>query len=281
MRKTVTAALALMICNGHAFPERVFGTETEPTTEWVCTPCGGDCDNQVYSHPGKCPSCGMALIPKDNVNPVRVAIVVHDQVELLDFAGPGEVFQDASMFAAEKGITFKVFTVAPGPGPVVSQSFVKIEPEFTIDNCPKPDILVVPGGATKILVDDPEFMAWVKTSTKGADMTLTVCTGAFVLGTLGLLDGREATTHWARIESLRDAFPKAKVLENVRYADAGKIITSAGVSAGIDGALHVVARFAGLDVARKTARFMEYPWREGDETSSVINGADQGIAAPR
>jgi transcriptional regulator GlxA family with amidase domain len=195
---------------------------------------------------------------------LNVAIVVHEGVELLDFAGPGEVFA-----AAGGGRVFNVFTVAPNAKPLTSQRFLSITPRYTITDCPKPDILVIPGGNTGVLLRDPAFMEWVKKAVPETQVTLTVCTGAFVLAELGMLDGLEATTHYGSISGLKNKYTKVKVKENCRFVDNGKIVTSAGVSAGIDSSLHVVARFCGFNVAQGTARYMEYKWEPEEATKKL------------
>jgi transcriptional regulator GlxA family with amidase domain len=192
----------------------------------------------------------------------NVAIVIHEGVELLDFAGPGEVFESARLQGAAGGEPwFHVYTVAPSARPVVSQRFLTVRPEHTIENCPMPDILVVPGGATSVLLRDEAFMDWFRRTAPRCEIVMSVCTGAFVLAEAGLLEGVEATTHWSALDSLRREFPAARVVEGRRFVDAGRIVTTAGVSAGIDGALHVVARLLGREVAERTARYMEYEWR--------------------
>jgi transcriptional regulator GlxA family with amidase domain len=191
--------------------------------------------------------------------PMNVAIFVHEGVELLDFAGPGEVFA-----AADHGRAFKVYTVAASPEPILSQRFVTVTPQYTIANCPRPDIIVLPGGQTNVPLGDPKVIAWIKKVAPETEVTLSVCTGAFLLAKAGLLDGVEATTHWGSIEDLRREAPKTIVRENRRFVDSGKVVTSAGVSAGLDGSLHVVARLLGRDTARETARYMEYKWEPGD-----------------
>jgi transcriptional regulator GlxA family with amidase domain len=197
--------------------------------------------------------------PPKKDGPRNVAIFVHEGVELLDFAGPGEVFA-----AAGHGRAFNVYTVAASPGPILSQRFVTVTPQYTLANCPKPDIIVLPGGRTDLPLADPNVIEWIKTASRDAEVTLSVCTGAFLLARAGLLDGVEATTHWGSIEDLRGTAPKTKVLENLRYVDSGRVVTSAGVSAGIDGALHVVDRLLGRGPALQTARYMEYKWEPGD-----------------
>jgi transcriptional regulator GlxA family with amidase domain len=192
--------------------------------------------------------------PKDT-KPRNVAIFAFQGMELLDFAGPGEVFQAA-------GPKFKVYSVAASTEPIVSQGFVKIVPEYSIHNCPKPDLVVIPGGATTATLNNPDVIAWVKQVSGEAELTMSVCTGAFILAKAGLLDGQEATTHWFHLTRLGKAAPNIQVRSNVRFVDAGKIVTTAGVSAGIDGSLHVVDRLLGHNVALRVAKGMEYNWNE-------------------
>jgi transcriptional regulator GlxA family with amidase domain len=190
----------------------------------------------------------------------NVAIVVYEGVELLDFAGPGEVFGAASGFGADRQArAFNVYTMAVSKEPLTSR-FVKVLPAYGIDDAPEPDIIVIPGGSTGALLDNPKFMAWLKTTQAKAEVTLTVCTGAFTVAKLGLLDGKQVTTFYGAIDELRRETPKATVIDGRRFVDNGSIITTAGVSAGIDGALHTVARLLGRAVADQTARYMEYRW---------------------
>ncbi|HEX4622372.1 MAG TPA: DJ-1/PfpI family protein [Myxococcaceae bacterium] len=185
-----------------------------------------------------------------------VAIVVHDGVELLDFAGPGEVF-------AATG-AFRVFTVAPRKGPVISQGFLRVVPDYSIDDSPKPDIVLVPGGSTEVLLADARFMAWLKKTAAEDALTVSVCSGALTLAKAGLLDGLRATSHYGVIPGLKKDYPKVTVVDDVRFVDNGKVITTAGVSAGIDGALHVVERLLGTETAWRTARYMMYAWEPAE-----------------
>ena len=221
--------------------------------QYVCPPCGsGSCDQQVHAQPGLCMACGMTLIKKSSMK--NVAIFIHDGVEILDFAGPGEVFAAAR----PEGGAFKVFTVAPTRDPILSQGFVTIQPEYSIDDCPRPDIIVLPGGNTGPVANNPKVIEWVKSVAPGLDAAVSVCTGAFVLHRAGLLDGKKATTWHGAIEALRETATQTEVLENTRWVDNGKVVTTAGVSAGIDGALRVVEKFFGRETALATARYMEY-----------------------
>ena len=180
----------------------------------------------------------------------NVAIVVYPGVELLDFAGPGEVFAAAD---------FNVFTVAATKDPIVSQGFLRITPEHSIADSPKVDILVIPGGHAASVYDDPKMMAWVKARVPATELTMSVCNGALVLAQAGLLDGLRATSHTGAIAALRK-FPRITVVPEERFVDNGRIVTTQGVSAGIDGALHVVARLLGADAATTVARYMMYRW---------------------
>ena len=191
--------------------------------------------------------------------PRNVAIIVHEGVELLDFAGPGEVFSSAGNGA------FHVFTVGPTLDPVVSQGFVRVTPDYSIANSPKPDILVIPGGHTAVLYNDPKMMAWLKDRVGGAELTMSVCTGAIALARAGLLDGLHATTHYGALAALRK-FPRVTVDADKRFVDNGRIVTTQGVSAGIDGALHVVERLLGSEAAWSDARYMMYHWEPASLT---------------
>jgi transcriptional regulator GlxA family with amidase domain len=191
----------------------------------------------------------------------NVAIVLYDGVELLDFAGPGEVFDAAGMFGAIDGArAFRVYTVAASHEPLTSQRFLKVTPEFSFAEAPLPDIVVIPGGNSRRLLESADGMAWVKKTTSQAEITMTVCTGAFVLAKTGVMSGHDVTTHFGALDGLRRAVPDARVQAGRRYVDNGSFLTTAGVSAGIDGALHLVARLLGRGVADRTARYMEYQW---------------------
>lgn len=193
----------------------------------------------------------------------KVAVVVHEGVEILDFAGPMEVF-DAVPGKGAAGVDrwFETYTVAPRAENISSNGkSLVVRPTYSIENCPQPDILVIPGGNTRVLVDDPAFMKWVKETMPKTKITMSVCTGAFVLGAIGRLDGAKATTHHGAIAYLKQMFPKVDVRADERIIDNGKIVTCAGVSAGIDGALHLVARLVGRALADEAVERMEYDWR--------------------
>jgi putative intracellular protease/amidase/YHS domain-containing protein len=208
--------------------------------------------------------------PKADFKPRNVAILIFQGVELLDFAGPGEVFAVAQTIEGQRA--FNVYTVAASADAITSQGFVKVTPQHTIENCPRPDIIVVPGGGVNNVMGDEKVMAWIKSATREIEVTMSVCNGAYLLARAGLLNDKKATTHWTAIRGLKREAPMATVLENVRFVDNGQVLTTAGVSAGIDGALHVVDRLLGRPAAQLTARHMEYDWKPMKSPKASIPG---------
>jgi transcriptional regulator GlxA family with amidase domain len=184
----------------------------------------------------------------------NVAILVWPGAELLDFTGPAEVFA-----AAGRHRFFKVYTVGLSKEAVRTQGSVLVQPEFTLEDCPKSDVIVVPGGNMDPVTGNREVLDWVKRHAVDAEVVLSVCTGSFLLAEAGLLDGLEATTHHFGWDELARQYPRVRVVRSERFVDNGKIVTAGGVSAGIDGALHVVERLHGREAAEWTAReWMEY-----------------------
>ncbi|HTL66744.1 MAG TPA: DJ-1/PfpI family protein [Lacunisphaera sp.] len=197
--------------------------------------------------------------------PRLVAVLVWPGVELLDFTGPCEVFS-----AAGHHQLFRVFLVGLDGTPVRTQNGVTVQPEFTLANCPRPDVVVVPGGDMRAVEGNAPVLAWVKARSGEADVTLSVCTGAFVLAEAGLLDGLPATTHHRGWDELARDFPQVRVVRTARFVDNGRIITAGGVSAGIDGALRVVEKLAGAPAAEWAAReWMEYRGYPSDEPAGA------------
>ncbi len=199
------------------------------------------------------------------------AILVFDGVEVLDFAGPFEVFSRTRLTPGtasrrtQDTAPFNVFTVAPRAGMVTATGNLRVEPHFSLDNCPPVDLLVVPGGfGTRALVEDRPVLDWIVRVSQKATLTTSVCTGAALLARAGLLAGKKATTHWASYGWLASLDPSIHVVEGVRYVE-DTVITSAGVQAGMDMALAVVARLCGIAVARETAQYIEYRWEPQDQ----------------
>ena len=187
----------------------------------------------------------------------NVAILLFDEVEVLDFAGPYEVFAVADELHRRE--IFHTFTLALKPGTVRARSGLKITPDFTLENCPAPQIIVIPGGAgTRSLLHMPGLHEWLRVKSRTADLVMSVCTGSLVLARAGLLDGLRATTHHLSYAELRQVAPNTEVIEGERFIDNGHVLTAAGIAAGIDCSLHVVARLLGEDAAVRTAEHMEY-----------------------
>jgi transcriptional regulator GlxA family with amidase domain len=189
----------------------------------------------------------------------HLAIVIFDDVEVLDFAGPFEVFSVTQWQAEVK--PFRVSLVAEKPGPVIARNQFSVNPHHTFETLPPADLFLIPGGfGTRREMHNPVLLDWVKQQAMTAELILSVCTGSFVLAAAGLLQGKQATTHHLRYDVLRQTDPTCTVIENQRVVEAGNIITSAGIAAGIDMSLRVVGRLLGEATARETAAYMEYPY---------------------
>jgi transcriptional regulator GlxA family with amidase domain len=187
----------------------------------------------------------------------RVGILVFDDVEVLDFAGPFEVFAVAAELAGQQH--FRTVLVAEHHRTITAVNGLKVLPNETFADGHAYDILVVPGGfGTRALVHDATVMAWVKAQSASAEIVMSVCSGALVLATVGLLENRRATTHHQVLHELEAIAPNTTVVHDRRYVDEGAVITCGGISAGIDGSLHVVRRLLGEAAARETAAYMEY-----------------------
>jgi putative intracellular protease/amidase len=196
------------------------------------------------------PAC--AAHPPHSKPEVQVGIVLFDGVEIIDFAAPYEVFGQAG---------FGVVTLSHDGKPVTSAMGLKIIPDHDFASASAFDVLLVPGGDVGDAQKDVVLLDFIRSRATDARHVLSVCTGAHVLGAAGLLDGLQATTFMPRLDELARQYPKVEVVRDVRWTDNGKIITSAGLSSGIDAALHVVARLRDTDVARTTALHLEYDWR--------------------
>ena len=199
----------------------------------------------------------------------NVGILVFNDVEVLDFAGPYEVFTTASrVYKREQQPgtpdAFAVFTVGKNGDPVRARAGLSVFPDFGFDNHPHIDLLLIPGGVVTAELDDPEVIRWIAKTAERARLTASICTGAFLLAKTGLLDGKSATTHWEDIADLRAMFPGVTVLEGRRWVDEGTIVSSAGISAGIDMSLHLVERLVDRQLAERTARQMEFDWTENN-----------------
>lgn len=187
----------------------------------------------------------------------NVGIYLFDDIELLDFAGPYEVFSVTAELNEYQ--LFHVFTISENGGTVQSVNGLKVLPDYSFANHPPIDILVIPGGAgTKIEMTKESVLAWIKEQNKTAEITMSVCSGTRLLGQIGLLDGLKIITHHEVIPDMQKISPKAVITSNVRFVDNGSILTSAGISSGIELSLHIVSRLYGKEIADKTTIYMEY-----------------------
>ena len=193
----------------------------------------------------------------------NVVILLFDDVEVLDFAGPFEVFGATNELNGNA--IFNLRTVSPARSVIRAINGLKVVADHTLEDCPPPHVLIVPGGAgVRALLQQPAVLDWLRVNAQSAEIVASVCTGAFLLGKVGLLDGLFATTHHLCIDELRAIAPAAIVEPSKRYHDNGKVCAAAGISAGIDLSLHLIERLVSTDAAVATARYMEY-----DRGSSV------------
>lgn len=186
-------------------------------------------------------------------NRKKVAIMLFPGVQIIDYTGPYEVLGAAG---------FEVFTVAEKAEPLTTNMGMVVTPTYTFANCPKPDILVLPGGTVPQVADasDPQ-VTFVKSMVPNVTYTMSVCNGAFWLANAGLLDGKQATTFYGMLDDMKNKYPKVQVIDDKKYADNGSIICTAGLSSGIEGALHMVEKVNGLGEAKAVALNMEYNWQ--------------------
>jgi transcriptional regulator GlxA family with amidase domain len=258
---------------------------------WVCPMNDGGTSDQ----PGTCPRCGMALVSAVSVppplppdaSPPRVAayvcskgdgtegveagrcakcgapmvsvsrdltagILIFDGVQIIDFCGPFEVFGQARC---------RTLTIAKTAGPVTTAMGMKVTPSFSFADCPPLDVLIIPGGTVDSVEGDAAAIAWLRERGDRAQFVLSVCNGAFILARTGLLDGKTATTFYDLIDEFATRYPKVEAVTNRRYVDNGKVVTTAGISSGIDGSLHVIEKLRGHGMAQRVALNMEYDWK--------------------
>ncbi len=216
-----------------------------------CPPCNSPCDAKIYDAPGTCPHCGMSLEgPKAPRK--RVAILLFEGVQIIDFTGPYEIFGQAG---------YDVFTVAEKPGGLTTAMGLKVTPAESFDSCPRPDIVVIPGGDISAPLESAVTQRWIQARAKEAEIVMSVCNGALILAKTGLMDGRTMTTFHRALGPLAAQSPKVKVVFDRRFVDEGKFISTAGLSSGIDGALHVVERLEGKGRAQDVALNVEYHWQ--------------------
>lgn len=195
----------------------------------------------------------------------RVHLLAFDAMELLDFAGPYEVFTTAARVHArmhpDAPPLWSVHAVAQQPGPVAARAGLGVMAALGFADAPAGDLVLIPGGVVDEAMQCQATHAWIRRQAAGARVTASVCTGAFLLAASGVIHDGPVTTHWEDCATLQQQFPALQVLPGKRWVDRGTVVTSAGISAGIDMSLHLVARTAGHALALRTARQMDYVWQ--------------------
>src|SRR5262245_9561500 len=195
----------------------------------------------------------------------QVGIYIFDEIEVLDLGGPFEVFSTASRMKERlnPGATkpFEVLTIAEPSRPIRARGGLLLQPSFHLGYHPSVDLLIVPGGVVTAELNKRPVIDWIRRTAAEATLTASVCTGAFLLAKAGLLRGRTITTHWEDIDDFQKTFPDIPVERDQRWVDSGNIVTSAGISAGLDMSLYLVSRLESPELAARTARQMDYDWQ--------------------
>ncbi len=211
---------------------------------------------------------------------IPVAFLISDGAVMIDFAGPWEVFQDVMLverrWPDDDRMPFELYTVAETSKPIHTSGGMKIVPEYTFANAPRPKVIVIPAQSDPT----PATLDWLRKASETADVTMSVCTGAFLLAQSGLLDGQAATTHHSSYKTFAKQFPKVTVKRGARFVEGPKMASAGGLTSGIDLAMRVVERYFGREVAEKTAFYMEYQGTGWKDTTGAANAmfATQTIA---
>lgn len=192
-----------------------------------------------------------------------VAIFLYNDVDVLDFAGPFEVF---SLVNRHFGIQLMdLFIVGSNMDVIHSRSQLSLNPKFDITNSPQPDIIILPGGpGVYNEINNEKVILWIKEICHKATLILSICSGIFFLAKSGLIEEMNVTTHHGDFERLKAMSPSVNIIENQRFCDNGKVLTSAGISAGIDLSLHVINKLYGLEIAEVVSKWMEYNWQPNE-----------------
>jgi transcriptional regulator GlxA family with amidase domain len=202
----------------------------------------------------------------------NVAIMIFDDAEVLDFAGPFEVFAVTRDINDHDTHLFNVYTVAQTAKLVSARNGLLVQPNYTLATCPPPDIILIPGGqGARAAMHNERILDWVQAQARRVEQVLSVCTGAFILARAGLLKDLAATTYHTVFDTLAELEPTVTLHRDRRFVDNGHVVTSAGISAGIDMALHIIAKLHGVEQARFTAELMEYSWDESDTVALLAD----------
>ncbi len=194
---------------------------------------------------------------------MNVGIYIYDDAEVLDFSGPFEVFSVASRFLDDDK-KFNTFLISENKTIISARGGYMVNSHFTFENHPSLDILIVVGGVHTNEVKKINVINWIKEQSKSVKLIASVCTGAFLLAQAKVITTQRVTTHWEDIKDLKSDYPTLNVVDNVRWVDEGDIVTSAGISAGIDMSLHLVSKIQGYALAQKTAKQMQFDWSENN-----------------
>lgn len=273
----VLGILATGVASGKDVGPLAGGDEMGDESGWFCPPCGDDHDNHAYEEAGACPVCGMELVTREEWEEmtarrkkegIQAAILLFDGVQIIDFTGPYEVFGQAR---------FDVFTVSETGETVTTAMGMSVNPTYSFADSPAPDVVLVPGGDVHGPLGSDKVLSWVRQRAESADYVLSVCNGAFILAEAGLLDGKTATTFYGMLDELESSYPQIEVVRDQRYTDNGNILSSAGLSSGIDASLHLVSKIRGEKEAERLALHLEYDW---DPESDFARGALADLRIP-
>jgi len=265
MRLTGIIVLSLVAVSMASAQQLIEGEPPKDEIVYTCAPCGCAHDGKYFSEMGNCPSCNMVLHPvmlglersSSSTKCPTVGIFLFDMADVMDVSGPLSVFEHAG---------FRIVTFALSAEPVRVGMNLELKPDFILENLPATDVLVFPGGGmAESNPGNEAVVGFIKERYEETDILFSVCSGAFFLGEAGLLDGQKATTFASLIPRLAENYPKAAVLNDVKYTNNEKIITSAGLSSGIDAAFYVVSRYYGVGRAQDIANHMEYPWKRAND----------------
>ncbi len=269
LRIVLLTAIGIATLSNSLIAQQSEHTESKKI-EYICPPCGHNCLETIYHEPGACGECGMNFVkladyrasqqqgaaqPQQTAASKKVAVLIFDGVQIIDYTGPWEIFGGAG---------FEVFSVAKSTEAINTVYGMAVVPQYDLKNHPRADILLIPGGNVFATQSDPEIQEWLNKQAEQAEVVLSVCNGAFILAKSGLLNGLKATTTRGLINGLPNAGTNITIVKDVRYVDNGKIITSGGLSAGMDAALHVVERIHGKQFADQLAYGLEYQWLESN-----------------
>jgi putative intracellular protease/amidase/YHS domain-containing protein len=235
--------------------------------------------NDDRSKPNEVPAAATTSLKPPDTGQIPVAFLISDGAVVIDFCGPWEVFQDV-MIPGRQEMPFRLYTVAETKKTIRTSGGMQIVPDYTIQNAPAPKVIVIPAQSEP----SPAVLEWIRKSSKTTDVTMSVCTGAFVLAKTGLLNGKSATTYHGAFERFARQFPDVQLKRGARFVENENLATAGGLSSGIDLALRVVERYYGREVARKTAYNLEYQgdgWMNPDSNqiyaTSLISTAEHPL----